>query len=188
MQTDRFIDGATRHVARTCNLTALSLAKQQNAEAVNCGAWLPLLTSCGFVSTCMPLCVFCVLFSKAPHICTADPVFQRLRPSELNNVYLNAYAGSPEQIIGYMPNNMRPYSQSPYGMMPNQYHNGMMYGEQMNQPGPNARPPMYSHGYQTHQPPMHSPMQVPMNRAVSSSLSRSGSAGIGPMSHPGGQR
>lgn len=55
--------------------------------------------------------------------------------------------------MGYMQNNMQPYSQPVgYGMMPGQY--GMMYGHQMNQPAPGVRPPMYSQGYQAAHPHM----------------------------------
>ncbi|DBA86079.1 hypothetical protein WJX77_004980 [Trebouxia sp. C0004] len=70
--------------------------------------------------------------------------------------------GSPDQMMGYIPNNMRPYSQAMgYGVMPGQY--GVMYGHQMNQSAPNARPPMYSQGYQA---PMHPNIQqMPLNQA-----------------------
>lgn len=78
--------------------------------------------------------------------------------------------------MGYVPNNMRPYSHAMgYGMMPGRY--GMMYGPQMDQSTLHARPPMYSQGYQA---PMHpSSQQVPMNQAMSGSLDRQNSA-----SHP----
>lgn len=89
-------------------------------------------------------------------------------------------AGSPEQMMGYMPNNMRPYSQPmAYGMMPGQYD--MMYGHQMNQHASNARPPMYSQGYQA---PMHPAMQqAPSNQAMSGSLERQSSAGTAHLQH-----
>lgn len=86
--------------------------------------------------------------------------------------------GSPDQMMGYMPNNMRPYSQAMgYGAMPGQY--GVMYGHQMNQSAPNARPPMYSQGYQA---PMHPNMQqIPSNQAMGG-LDRQNSANH--MPHP----
>ena len=82
--------------------------------------------------------------------------------------------------MGYVPSNIRPYSQPMgYGMMPGQY--GMMYGHQMNQPGPNARPPVYSQGYQG---PMHPAMQqVPLNQAMSGSLERQDSNGTAHLQH-----
>ncbi len=76
-------------------------------------------------------------------------------------------------MMGYMPNNMRAYTQAMgYGVMPGQY--GVMYGHQMNQSAPNARPPMYSQGYQA---PMHPNMQqIPSNQAMGGSLDRQNSA------------
>lgn len=79
-------------------------------------------------------------------------------------------AGSPDQMMGYMQGSMRPYSQPVgYGMMPAPY--GMMYGHQMNQPAPGARPPMYSQGYQG--PHM---QQGPINQ-MPGSVDRQSSAG-----------
>lgn len=83
-------------------------------------------------------------------------------------------------MMGYMQNNMQPYSQPVgYGVMPGPY--GMMYGHQMNQPAPGARPPMYSQGYQgPAQPHM---QQGPFNQ-MPGSLERQSSAGAAHVQQP----
>ena len=82
--------------------------------------------------------------------------------------------------MGYMQNNMRPYNQPVgYGMMPGQY--GVMYGHQMNQPAPSARPPMYSQGYQA---PAHPHMQHGAMNQMPGSTERQSSAGAAHVQQP----
>ena len=70
--------------------------------------------------------------------------------------------------MGYMQNNMRPYSQPVGYGMPGQY--GMVYGHQMNHPAAGFRPPIY-------QNPVHPSMQQNLMHQGSGSLDKQTSAG-----------